>query len=142
MTHSTIDQHAVTQLRLAAERAVSVLQALPPLVAHGLNEIWSSEDGCCPSCCGPCSALASLARSGLLDDAVRPFVTETNGAGYEWWTGTSVDGHVKRWALRKRWAQCPNHDDDHERRMANADREARDTQAALDVALTDGEATS
>lgn len=140
MTHSTIDQHAVTQLRLAAEKAVSMMQALPPLVAHGLNEIWSQEDGCCPTCCGPCHALAGLARDGLLDDAVRPFITETNGVGHDWWTGTAVDGHVKRWGLRKRWSQCPNHEAEHEQRMAEDDAGASEMQSALAGALAGGPA--
>lgn len=135
--HSTIDAAAVAQLRRAAERAVTMLQVLPPLVAHGLNEIWTQEEGCCPVCCGPCHSLATLARDGLLDDAVRPFVVETNGAGHDWWTGGAETGHVKRWALRKRWSQCPNHEGEHDERIASFEAAGRELQSSLDAALAE-----
>jgi hypothetical protein len=59
------------------------------LVAGHLHHLWAqTEDpdwrGCCPECCGPCSALRSLFHRGHLDDLYAAYLALGSGTSELW----------------------------------------------------------
>jgi hypothetical protein len=69
------------------------------LAAYALNSI-DTEDGCCPNCCAPCDALATLLCNNQLDEAVAAYVAHT-GEAWTWWMGGKVDRGWLAHALRR-----------------------------------------
>ena len=80
-------------------------EALGWLTIHALvSHIYADEqdEGCCPECCGPCTAVAALMMTGRLDDIVRP-----HADGYDWW---DVDNdRVDRERLYRAWRMTSCH---------------------------------
>ena len=59
------------------------------LVANALHHLWSSTQdpalpGCCPECCGPCSALRNLLHAGQLDDLYGEYLAIGDGESQLW----------------------------------------------------------
>lgn len=59
------------------------------LVANALHHLWSSTQdpvlpGCCPVCCGPCSALRDLLGLGRLDDLYGEYLAIGDGESQLW----------------------------------------------------------
>jgi hypothetical protein len=73
------------------------------LVAGHLNQLYSADQdlGCCPVCCGPCSALKALAESGQLEECLGD-----TAAGCDYW----VDGRVDRSFLTRAWRMTCCHE--------------------------------
>lgn len=70
------------------------------LTQHALNELYASEDGCCPRCCAPCQALKHLDEEGVLDSVVLLWDEYTDGTPTipqdpekcpPWWTKDKVN---------------------------------------------------
>lgn len=62
--------------------------AVALLVGHAVGELWASTEdpelgGCCPQCCGPCSALKRMLEVGTLDWFYDIYVDLT-GATFMW----------------------------------------------------------
>jgi len=92
------------------------------LVANNLVQLWETypyvpgdddltppdpEDrwGCCPICCGPCSALKRMLDDGVLDWIAA--VYENKLSSYFWDKGNQM---IRRDWLELAWANCPNHE--------------------------------
>lgn len=85
------------------------------LVHHALNELYTSEDGCCTECCAPCHALKTLDEERVLDPIVREWREYSDGTKVdlekiEWWK----DGKVDRSWMYHQWSigevSCSHHD--------------------------------
>lgn len=83
--------------RISAADAAWLVQSL-------LDSLWVDDqgEGCCNSCCGPCSTLNSLLEKGTLDE-----LANGNGRAEEngWW----VNGQVDREFLRRAWRRDECH---------------------------------
>lgn len=66
--------------------------------------VMAVDEGCCPSCCGSCSALKGLLDAGALDDLVR---VSPGTAGSAWW----ADAQVDRAFLTRAWRRTSCHTD-------------------------------
>lgn len=91
---------------------VLTLREQAGLLVHAINSLGHKNDilvgeteGCCPTCCLPCSILADLARSGRLEEVI---VHEPTTTDYMWWSAGRVD---RSW-LDVAWNHepCPNHE--------------------------------
>lgn len=95
--------------RVTGQRTMVPTEAMAAfawIATHALNELWSQGEStdpidpktCCSNCCGPCSAIATLDRAGVLDVTVTPVVDDES-----WW----VDGKVDRaWLARVLKPSC------------------------------------
>lgn len=90
---------------------MSELTAMPTLVAARLvaghvNLLWQQwandeeHPGCCPTCCGPCSALYDLRELGLLDELYGAYADHVGGEMETW---DPVARQVRRAWLDEAW---------------------------------------
>lgn len=77
------------------------------LIADALGALWGADEttGCCPACCGPCSALKELLDAGRLDDLVREY-----GRDCFWWD--EANDRVDREWLTGAWRMTACHEED------------------------------
>lgn len=76
------------------------------LVDGALQVIWDMDQAgelCCPQCCGPCAALATLRDNGQLDDLMWPRA----GDGDARWD--QARGQVDRALLDRVWQRTDCH---------------------------------
>jgi hypothetical protein len=104
--YATQSPEPVPADHLGAFTVTVSVTAVGLLVAAALNDLAQADaedDGCCPVCCGPCSALHELALTGQLDLIVRDIAP-----GYEWWDATV--GWVNRGWLDSAWRMTSCHE--------------------------------
>lgn len=75
------------------------------LTAGHLDHLHAADqdEGCCPVCCGPCSALKALLDAGQLDSIVRDYAA----GGWDCWDTQA--GQVDRRWLARAWRQTCCH---------------------------------
>lgn len=71
-------------------------KAFGVLTHHALNELYTSEDGCCTKCCAPCAALKELDEQGILEEVVHLWEFHDDGTPTliddgAWWKNGKVD---------------------------------------------------
>lgn len=75
------------------------------LAVFALDKLWdqwtNDQEGCCPDCCLPCSALDQMRDDEVLNDVI-----PADHRSGSWW----VDGGVSSEFLEQAWFACLNHD--------------------------------
>jgi hypothetical protein len=111
---ATDDQHWCAQFDAHPDPKVGILmdftEALGYLIAGHINQIRRQPEGCCPQCCGPCSALKYLSGPGqVVADIAMESITPIASNGYGW----QYPNREINWNMVERsWqiSRCPNHE--------------------------------